>query len=245
MARLPALVDAIAVHDWRPKSLIAHFGKTVRDTDLILSKKTGTAAVAMTYADAATLLMAVGGAHSPAGAKAAVEALRDMKPREIDRMKRADLAPELAFLRPNMTFGRTLETLIENAERIEQWERQYLLGEGGESGLSAAEFSMLSMTKKMAPLAPGYGKAVRVVFYPPGLAAEIHLGRMWLSLEEDNAFHETYFAAGDLLEVANKDILGTIEVGVPTLVALKRAVDAPNSVVKRPSKAEREARLSQ
>lgn len=240
MARIPALVDAIAQHDWRPRSLISHFGKTARDTGLIASKGMGTAAVSMTTRDAATLLMAVGGAHSPAGAKFAVENLRDMRARQVDHQKRAEMPETLAFLRPEMTFGETLTQLIEHAKIIQGWEADYVESEGDwEGGVSIAQKSMELMNERLSPVEAGFNRALRIIFHQPGLAAEIHLGRPWLAYEDRNAFHEFYHTDGDLAQIAHKDILGSIEVGVKTLVALKNAVDTPNPVVKRPSRAEK------
>lgn len=240
MARIPALVDAIAQHDWRPNSLISHFGKTARDTGLIASKGMGTAAVSMTTRDAATLLMAVGGAHSPAGAKFAVENLRDMRARQVDHQKRREMPDKLGFLRPEMTFGETLVQLIEHAETLQKWEAAYIKSEGGWEGrVSIAQKSMEMMAERLSPVGAGYNRALRIVFYQPGLAAEIHLGRPWLAYEDTNAFHEFYFADRELTQISHKDVFGSIEVGVKTLLALKHAVDTPNTVVKRPSRAER------
>ena len=87
---------------------------------------------------------------------------------------------------------------------------------------------------------PGYARALRVVSYVPGLAAEIHLGRVWKRLEEVEAFHEHYAPAGaweidaaggdppasdgDSPTRPQSDCLITIEVGLPTLLALHDAV---------------------
>lgn len=241
MARLPALVDAIAENDWRPKSLIQHFGKTVREAKLILSDKPGIAAADMTYADAATLLMAVGGSHNPAGAEQAVENLRALQRRpwdDIDRMKREDMPADLEFMRSEMAFTGVLETMIEKAEELEIWERAYLAGwdpdEKGSAELRSMENMVAKATHGLAPIVPGYAKALRVVFYQPGLAAEIHLGRSWKRIDEDDAFHEFYVAPLDRFNLRPpKDNIGTIEIGTSTLLALKKAVDRPTRVIKR------------
>lgn len=241
MARLPALVDAIAENDWRPESLIQHFGKTVREAKLILSDKPGIAAADMTYADAATLLMAIGGSHNPAGAEQAVENLRALVRRpweKLDRMKREDMPAELQFLRPDMAFTGVLETMIEKADDLVTWERGYLAGwdpdEEGSAELRSMEGIVAKATQGLAPIVPGYAKALRVVFYQPGLAAEIHLGRSWKRIDEDDAFHEFYVAPAGRFDVrVPKDNVGTIEIGTSTLLALKKAVDRPTRVIKR------------
>ncbi len=241
MARLPALVDAIAENDWRPKSLIQHFGKTVREARLILSDKPGIAAADMTYADAATLLMAVGGSHNPAGAEQAVNNLRALDRRaweEIDRMKREDMPAELAFLRPDMAFTDVLETMIQKADDLVAWEQDYLAGwdpdEKGSAELRSMEGMVTKAAQGLNPIVPGYAKAVRVVFYQPGLAAEVHLGRSWKRIDEDDAFHEFYVAPAERFDDrVPKDNVGTIEVGTSTLLALKKAVEKPTRVIKR------------
>lgn len=241
MARLPALVDAIAENDWRPKSLMNHFGKTVRESKLILSEKPGIAASDMTYKDAATLLMAIGGSHSPAGAVQAVDNLKALERRpwrEIDRMKREDIPAELEFMRPDTTFSGTLEVMIEKADELAVWEQAYLKGwdpdEPGSAELRSMEGLVAKATQGLAPVIPGYAKVVRVVFYQPGLAAEIHLGRTWKGIDEDDAFHEFYVAPADRFkDMGPKDNVGTIEVGTATLLALKKAVDRPTKVIKR------------
>lgn len=241
MARLPALVEAIAQHDYRPRSLIWHFGKTVRTAKLILSEKTGTGAADMTYADAATLLMAVGGAASPAGADLAVSNLRSLvhSPWDaIDEMKREDLSDDLDFMRPEMTFGVALETMIEHADKIWRWEKTYIQHSdpSDADGVSGIDMERLAeqARRAMAPLAPSIVRPVQVTFYHTGLGAEIHMGRPWMRTMEDNAFHEFYVAPADrFLDAPGATSVGTFTVGADLLLALKNAVDRPTKVIMR------------
>ena len=53
MARLPALIEAIARHDRRGQATIAHIARQVRDEGLIRSSKRGVGAAIMTVKDAA------------------------------------------------------------------------------------------------------------------------------------------------------------------------------------------------
>lgn len=241
MARLPALVEAIAEHDYRPRSLIWHFGKTVRTAKLILSEKTGTGAADMTYADAATLLMAVGGAASPAGAEQAVSNLRALvhSPWDaIDEIKREDLSDDLGFMKPEMTFGTALETMIKHADKISRWEKHYVKRSDrsdadGHSGVDMERLASQAKTA-MAPLTPSIVRPVQVIFYHAGLGAEIHMGRPWTRTVEDNAFHEFYVAPGDrFLESPSATTVGTHTVGADLLLALKSAVDRPTKVIRR------------
>jgi len=241
MARLPALVEAIAQHDYRPRSLIWHFGKTVRTAKLILSEKTGTGAADMTYADAATLLMAVGGAASPASAEQAVSNLRSLvhSPWDaIDEMKREDLSDVLGFMKPEMTFGVALETMIRHADEVERWEADYIRrsDRSDADGHSGFDMERLALQAKraMAPLTPSIVRPVQVIFYHAGLGAEIHMGRPWTRTVEDDAFHEFYVAPTDrFLDAPTATNVGTFTIGADLLLALKSAVDRPTKVIRR------------
>ncbi len=239
MARLPALIDALARHDRRGYSTIAHIARQVRDNGLILSSKRGVGAAVMTVKDAATLLLATCGDSSPQGAVAAVHHLRSLVPHPDDPnrdMQREDMPTWMDFLREKVGFADAVERLIANAPAIAEWHEAYMLEwEQPTSGVSEAEFSMQWMVVKSAAAGgsfrPGYARALRVVSYVPGLAAEIHLGRPWKGLEEVEAFHEHY-APVEAWEAApaseampsQTDCLITIEVGLPTLLALHVAV---------------------
>lgn len=234
MARLPSLVRAIAEHDRRGEATIAHIARQVRDAGLISSTRRGVGASVMTFTDAATLLLGVCGDSSPQGAVAAVHNLRSLQPLpwdRVDRMKREDLSPSLTFLRDSTGFAGTVEKLIEHAPEIELWRKAYAAKVAQQDGLSEAEYSARRVADKLASAVrngtPGYGRLVRVVCYVPGVAAEIHLGSPWLSLGEDDAFHEYYAAperSADEPEIALMDCSITIEVGLPTLMALHDAV---------------------
>ncbi|PIB90496.1 hypothetical protein CSW62_02270 [Caulobacter sp. FWC2] len=237
MARLPGLVRAIAEHDRRGEKTIAHIARQVRDAGLISSTRRGVGASIMAFSDAATLLMGVCGDSSPQGAVAAVHHLRSLQPLpwdRVDRMKREDLAPSLAFLRDTKGFAGTLEKLIEHAPEVERWHGTYAAKASEQEGLSEAEFSARRVAKKLTSAVkrgtPGYGRLVRIVCYVPGVAAEIHLGNPWLSLGEDDAFHEYYAVPDRAAEDADATLMDcsiTIEVGLPTLLALHEAVVRP------------------
>lgn len=243
MARLPALVDAIAQHDRRGHATIAHISRQVRDVDLIESKKRGAGASVMTFSDATTLLLGAYGNLTPQGAVEAVENMRSLQPSpwdKIDRMKREDLPEELAFLRKRLSFADTVEAMLANAPALAAWQRRYMSEWlGVTQGLTEAEFSMERAAAKLraantyAVLSPA--RVIRVVCYAPGLAAEVHLGRLWMQLEEDDAFHEYYAPptawatkralSDETLEIDPREgALATMEFGLPTLLALHRAV---------------------
>lgn len=241
MARLPALVDAIAAHDPRGHATIAHIARRVRDAGLIVSNAPGAGGAAMTYKDAATLLMAACGDTSPLGAVAAAERMRAFVPVPSDdlaTMQREDLVEHFDWLRQRTGFADTLEQMIARAPELAEWEARYLeVWAADDSPPSGAVFSMERSVARFKDVnqafRPGLARAVRVVCYVPGHAAEIHFGHMWRDLEEDDSFHEYYAAPSSTGSAAKTqpvepepDGLITVEVGVATLLALHSAVNA-------------------
>ena len=245
MARLPTLIDALARYDRRGRPTIAHIARQVRDAGLIVSSKRGVGAAVMTERDAATLLLAVCGDSSPQGAVAAVHNLRSLVPDPNDTLRdtqREDMPEWMEFLREKISFADAVERLIANAPLIAQWHETYMEEwEEEAQGVSEAEFSMQWMVVKSnaagGAFRPGYARALRIVSYVPGLAAEIHLGRPWKRLEGIEAFHEHYAPADAWVGAVSDDgarrsnssgetdCLITIEIGLPTLTALHAAVN--------------------
>ncbi|MFN3668137.1 MAG: hypothetical protein ACK4VY_02420 [Brevundimonas sp.] len=236
MARLPALIDAIAEHDGRGRPTIFHIARRVRDAGLIASKTRGAGAAAMTYRDAAILLMAVNGDINPLGSVAAAQALTELQPAPPDKMwfmQREDLPDHFDWLREPLGFAETLERLIEHAPDVAAWEAAYFdPGSDLETGQTETEFSIRRSINRLAGvgggLRPSLSRPVRVVFYVPGHAAEVHLGWVWDDLVESDAFHEYYVPppTADLKRFPHYDTLIPIEVGTPMLLALHNAVNA-------------------
>lgn len=235
MARLPALVKAVADNDRRPLSLITHFARMLRaDEPMIVSDKAGLGAQHMDVKDAVTLLMAVTGAYNPAGAREAVSNLRTLIPRPWDSFDEdgAELRQDgdLEFLHTRASFAETLGLMITNAHRLAAFELDYQKAWDDEKGdpNSAEGFSMERMVRKLDPKTdpyrPSYARIVRVVVYAPGLAAEIHCGRPWKQFDEGGTFHEFYAPPPTVEKATERDVLGTIEFGVPTLLAMNALV---------------------
>lgn len=235
MARLPGLVDALAEVDHRGHASLNYIARLARDGGLITSTKRGAGAAKMDYQDAAALLMAACGDVNPLGAVAAAERLKTLEPIPADTvgsMQREDLPSHFEWLRKPTSFATTLTLMIQHAPQLAAWEEAYQAGAaGGEGGVSEAEFSVTRSIHRLAQggFRPGLSKPVRVIFYAPGVAAEIHLGWVWDDLTETDAFHEYYappkakgFEPDD--EPA-PDVMFPVEVGVRTLLALHEAVN--------------------
>lgn len=236
MPRLPALVDAIASHDRRGRPTIAHVARQVRNEGLIHSTTRGVGAATMTFADATTLLLAVIGDVSPQGAVAAVRKLRELEPAPADAAdiaKREDLPQALDFLRPRRPFFDTVEALITNAPRLRDWHDAYIDDQSGEavSGGSAAEVAMERMAGKFRAAGlrfdPSFARPFRLVCYVPGVAAEVHLGRPWDAIDDDDGFHEFFVPpkGRGTPGVTAGDCHIVVEVGVDMLLALHHAVN--------------------
>lgn len=239
MARLPALIDALAEQDPRGSATIAHIARRVRDAGLIVSNAPGAGAATMTYRDAATLLMAVCGDTSPLGAVAAVERMRTFVPVPSDdttAMQREDLPAHFRWLLKQTGFSATLEEMIARAPDLAEWEAGYLDAWAGDGAPTAAVWSMERSVARFKDVnqafRPGLARAVRVVCYVPGRAAEIHLGHLWRDLEESDAFHEYYAMPAPTTHKkaapspSEPDALITVEIGTATLLALHKAVNA-------------------
>ena len=233
MARLPNLVAAIGNHDRRGKPTIAHIARLVRDNELIASRTRGVGAAVMTMTDATTLLLGVIGDSSPGGALAAIANLKALRPLpwdKIDEMQREDLPEVLQFLRPRRGFAETLEQLLVHAPQLAEWARGFS-PDAAEQVLhsqSSQEVSILRGANKFraagVSVLPPYEKPIRIVSYVPGLAAEIHLGMPW-DQDHNDGYHE-YFCHPDVWSNGDAvtDCLCTMEIGLPILLALHKAV---------------------
>ena len=235
MARLPALVEAISKHDLRGAQLIGHIARLVRDEELIVSRGRGTAAAAMTFADAATLLMAVGSSRIAMDAPQGVRNLRGLRLRPIDDDLDQEQGrfgdPRLSFFSQQLPFATLLERMIENAPALKAWEADYLARTDAKgSGLEEAEYGMRrlldAVDRARDPVVPGFARAVRIVTYAPGCAAEVHLGWPWSTFSDREAVHRLFLPDVEVEPVP--DVLIAFEIGTPTLLALFDAVNEPS-----------------
>lgn len=124
MARLPALVDALAAADGRPRGAIDHVARAVREAGFIQTTKRGRGAAEMTAEDAAALLIALYGARDPASAAEAVQAFAALpRVRPTDRVWK-DLPDWLASLQRARTCLQALSAVIEATPRFKPLDGQ-------------------------------------------------------------------------------------------------------------------------
>jgi hypothetical protein len=243
MARLPALVDAIAAHDRRGRPAIAHIARQVRTAGLISSTKRGAGGAVMAFADAATLLLATCGDSSPHAAVEAVANLRRLRPTYSPNRDRnlaiSDNSPNLQFFGRGWNFYEVVELMIEFApdiadvvSRYTQLPDQDVFGRLPSSLFSNSVAWAKDLRMSTFPVPPA-ARLVRVVVHVPGMLAEVHIGREF-PVNDRPAFHEYYVPEWVLRqrplveppsgEAQSDGCLITIEVGLPTLLALHRAV---------------------
>lgn len=115
MARLPALIDALAAVDGRPRGAIDHVGRAVREAGLIQTTKRGRGAAEMTAMDAARLVLGLYGADQPAAAAHAAALLGEAKGHVIGG---SDKHPTLAPVIAGRTLTDTLAATIELGRQL-------------------------------------------------------------------------------------------------------------------------------
>lgn len=126
MARLPALVAALAAEDDRDPSTLNVIARTVREAGHMATTKRGVGAAGMTVRDAANLLMGTHGADSPKDASAAVPVFRTLRASAMNRAGRGQRDGILGRLDAADSFGEALEILIEGAPELAAMFMQYV-----------------------------------------------------------------------------------------------------------------------
>ena len=79
MAKLPALVTALAEVDGRERQAVEHIGRTIREAGYIPTGKRGGGAADMTAREAANFLMALNGADTPKDCPTAIDRFRSLR----------------------------------------------------------------------------------------------------------------------------------------------------------------------
>ncbi|RVE92449.1 hypothetical protein CN235_18040 [Sinorhizobium meliloti] len=121
MAKLPALVTALAEIDGRERKTIDYIARTIRERDYITTEKRGSGAADMTVREAVNLLIALNGADLPKDAPLAIDRYRSLVQRFSgnakkisDRLDRVNWMPEsVQHVADARTFGEAMERLIE------------------------------------------------------------------------------------------------------------------------------------
>ncbi len=121
MAKLPALVTALAAVDGRERTSVDHVARTIRERGYITTGKRGGGAAEMAARDAANLLIALNGADTPKGAGLAIDRFRSLRfwfPGTASELAARndtypDLPKPLQHVMNSRFFGEALDALIE------------------------------------------------------------------------------------------------------------------------------------
>ena len=229
MSRLPALVDALAAHDQRPRTYLDYYARNLRKGDYIASDRPGAGSASVTFRDAARLLMATSGAVSASDTLEVMKTLTTLE--RTTSFDPSDAAPTFSGLRALTSFEATLEALIEAAPSLQRWEQGYLDRWRKQAArvpgpTFEAEPPPWEQNEVAAPMRSGVSRLVKIVTYAPGVAAEIHFGRPWLPGEPDT-YHAFFLAREQPGAISSNQSLISTEVGLTTLLALHDVVRAP------------------
>jgi hypothetical protein len=137
MAKLPALVDAIAEVDGRDRATIDHVARIIREAGYIPTTKRGSGASEMTAREAANLLLALNGADAPKEGPLAIDRFRSLRQNEtpysgVNCEGFSQLPIAIKNVAEARTFGEALEALIDGAPDLSLCLRQYVFETYGE-----------------------------------------------------------------------------------------------------------------
>lgn len=134
MAKLPALVSAVAKIDGRARETVDHIARVIRERGYITTGKRGGGAAEMTVREAANLLIALNGADTPKEAPAAIDRFRSLRqwaivgsgsPGSAQLAKYENYPQAIKNVMDVHTFGEALDSLIEDVPDLVACLRQY------------------------------------------------------------------------------------------------------------------------
>lgn len=118
MAKLPALVSALAEVDGREQKTIEHTARVIREAGYIPTTKRGSGAAEMTSREAVNLLLALNGADAPIDAPLAIDRFRSLELYDCVGGEKSDALEALRAISAVKTFGEALEVLIDGMPEI-------------------------------------------------------------------------------------------------------------------------------
>ncbi len=220
MAKLPALVSALAECDDRDRSTLDHIARVIREAGLIPTTKRGSGASDMTVREAANLLIGASTAEHPKSAAMVVPLYRSLIGQNLS--PNDEQRGVFARISEARTFGDALETLIEGAPEVLASSFQYV--DDAYGGNHTAE--QLRLLKAM--VLRGDLAAVEVIFSRPTPYAEMRVVTRPAG-QERLQYHWRFMVDADLFMQGfytdrRRDRTSTVTVGLRTLLALFAAV---------------------
>lgn len=115
MVRFPKLVDALAKADGRPRGVLGHMAREIREAGLIQTTQAGWGAAPMTSLDAAHLILGVYGSSGRGDAADAAAVLGPLRPAVFSRMMTggADTHPAVKVVAAQPTLAEAVAAVIE------------------------------------------------------------------------------------------------------------------------------------
>lgn len=221
MARLPALLEAIAKVDGRERATIDHYARLIREAGLIPTTKRGVGASAMTVREAANLLIGLNAAETPKDAPSSVIRVRSLLANAgfVARwLRQSEWSPVFEGLREARTFGDALERLIDATPAL------LLFGLWGVRQVSENE-KQFAFHRENLP--GGHGLLTCFVEVTPSYC-EIRIDARWLN--NSQVFSARYLPDVDQVECDERagrfpvDRRVTVRFGLPTLIACLHAI---------------------
>lgn len=228
MAKLPALITAIAEVDGRDRKSVEHIGRTIREAGYIPTGKRGSGAAEMTAREAANFIIALNGADTPKDGPITIDRFRslrqwfsgtadDFKAQVASFEKQPEALQNAADCR---TFGDAIEALIDGVPSLVASFYQFACGQFPSSNANHWDTRLLSALRLGM-----FGVAITFERY----AAKIELYVMFgserrvqceIAFMQDEARAETGFYGTNW-----PDRRVTSTVGMPTLVAAWQALN--------------------
>lgn len=216
MARLPQLINALAVVDGRRIGTIEHVSRVLRKEGLLVSGQRGAGAPAMNFADAANLLIAVNAADALVDAPEATRLMRSLRPA-------GEVNDQIPYPLPDIelqeNFGDALGVVIMGAPQIVDLIEAFIDERYG------SPYSSRDRAAFCRQIRLGMGP---VVF-------KIVLARTFarLSIESVDAhpkveWQRRYYLPSEMLSNVARAFQGdrkvSVEVGLPTIIALHECI---------------------
>ncbi len=189
MARLPALIAALADLDGRPRSAINHYARTIREAGFIQTTKRGVGAAAMTARDAAALVIGLYGAQDAASSASTVEAFQALP---IKRTRSPYIPPLVKSFSQTDSLIDALAAIIELAPRI----------------VPHRVFDDYERIDKISLPVEARGFDVQVSFYRPLLHAELQVS--FYGVAEAAALHIVQAGAPDRSRTSAYEVVTTV-----------------------------------
>lgn len=232
MAKLPALVTALAEVDGRERKAVDHIARTIRERGYITTGKRGGGAAEMTPHEAANLLIALNGADTPKEGPIAIDRFRSL--RQFFRGSSKDFRERVdsydSQIKPVQdlmdvhTFGEALDALIEDVPELVAALRSYAHNAYNDIDPAVLDERLFGMLRLGM-----FGMEITFQRY----AAKIELYTMYGSdrrVEFEAGFMQDQDRESSFYGKSWPDRRISVTIGAPTLIAIWQALHPGESL---------------